>query len=776
MTPAPALGPTRRRDRLPGLLIPLLAACGGGDQGFEPAHDLAGLLPAAEILSEPRAIKFTAPEDRRHLRSGWSRLERDPGRGRGFAWGLGEASTIDFHLLAPRAFDLRLEGRSFKVPGAPPQAVAVAVNGTPVAEVEMRPKLETHIVPLPRERLRPGANRLELAYRWSRSPRQVSGSSDRRSLAVAWYGIGFGGGEAASPPPRPAAAGAPPRLFVPAGSELAYYLELAPGSRLRLDGWSWRGAPAGRLQIELAAEGEDPVPVTALTGSGNRSTWPLPGEETRLVRLALRALPHGPGRDAPAAADAAPAGGVELTAPAVWSPRPESAEERPQADVPTTACASGRAAGCLSAGHGFPNIVLYLIDTLRSDRLGCYGYPRPVSPRIDAFAQQAVLFERVVAQSSWTRASMASVFTGRWPPAHGTNGRRDRLRGDLEILPQRLRAAGYRTAAFVTNPNVSSTFGFDRGFDHFFYLGKEAGSDVVHQAVAEWLADRSQQTPFFLWIHTLDPHAPYDSPEAFRRRLAPGIDADAGRRSLTVLDDLQAGRRQLDATLLSQLEALYDAAVAYNDYSFGVLLDELEGHGLLDGALVILLSDHGDEFHEHGNWQHGRALHAESIGVPLIVKPPAAAGGSRVAQPVRQIDVLPTVLDLLGLPPAAGVEGRSLLPLIAGAPADPAPGMTAGEPPPAFSYLHLDGQARVSVVDRGWKLIQRFEHGELTRPRLYHVAEDPGETRELAARRPIRTGYLASLIRSKLGAGRVEAEAAELDKQTRMALEALGYI
>ncbi len=736
------LGPARMTGLFCIVALLLVACSGEPSQKLEPVYDLAALLPTAEVVSEPRAITFETPEDRQHLHSGWSRFERSP-RG-GFAWGLRQASTVEFHLLAPRAFDLRLEGRPLRAPEMPPQVVTARINGSSLEEIELQPGLGTYTLPVPAEHVSAGLNRLELAYRWSQTPRQASGAKDWRELAVAWHHIGFGM-EGPSLAPR-AVAGEPIKLFLPAGSEASYYVELSPGSRLFLDGWSWKEA-TGRLDIEVRAEHQDPISVAGFEGSGKETSLALPAEG--IVRLTLRALPSP---------DAAPSGGVELLAPTVWMPRSESPTE------PAPAVAE------VTESPARPNIVLYLIDTLRADRLGCYGYPRPVSPRIDAFAESAVLFEQVAAQSSWTRSSMASVFTGRWPPAHGIHSRDDRLAGDLPILPELLRGAGYHTAAFITNPNLGPVFGFDRGYDDYTLMSKAVGSDSVFEEVNSWLDARSDPAPFFLWVHTVDPHAPYFAPEPFAGRLAPGVSAEAGRRSLDVLNDLQAGRRELDAGTLDDLQALYDATIAHNDHYFGTFLDELNTRGLLDDALVILLSDHGDEFHEHGNWQHGRALHTESIDVPLIVKLPAAGEehrGQRVAQRVRQVDLLPTILDLLGLPSDPGVEGQSLLPLIAG---------STTETPPAFSYLHLDGPARVSVTADGWKLIQRFEHERLTRPRLYHVAEDPGETRELAADLPVRTGYLASMIRGKLAGQRVQAETAEIDEATRKALEALGYL
>ncbi len=768
----------------------LLPACGdvAGRESLKPTHDLANLLPAAEVLSELTAITFTSREEQRYLRSGWSRFERDEQLDRNFSWGQGEVSSVDFHLLAPRALDLRLEGRPFTVPDAPTQIVTVSVNGSSVGAVELQPELTSYTLPVPEEHLLAGGNRLELSYRWNRSPRLVSGANDRRSLAVAWYAIDFGVGEVTSANSARSALGVTPRLFVPAGSEVVYYLAVKPHSLLQLDGWAWRrtaGGASERLEVELQAEGASPVPIAELRGTGKRSTFHLPGETARIVRLALRAF---------GSQDSPPGSGIELRAPSVWSPLEEAPDRssgappaespgepsaRPPAELNADATSdfASNPAAALDANRSHsgprPNIVLYLIDTLRADRLGCYGYPRPVSPRIDAFAQDAVLFEQVVANSSWTRASMASVFTGLWPLVHGANGRDDVLRADLEVLPDRLRAAGYETAAFVTNPNVNSTFGFDRGFDEFKYLGEEAGSDTVNEEVVDWLEARSSQDPFFLWVHTLDPHAPYVAPDAFNRRLAPGVDPGLGRRSLEVLNDLQAGRRHFDNEILSELEALYEASIAYNDDSFGALLDELDARALLHDTLVILLSDHGEEFHDHENWQHGRALHAESIGVPLIIKLPGSSNSRRVSERVQQVDLLPTILDALSLPGSSAAEGRSLLPLIAGQTND---SPTSESAPSAFSYLHLDGPARASVVDDGWKLIQRIEHGQLIRPRLYHVAQDPKETAELSGQFPIRTGYLASMIRLKLAGARGESRPAAIDEQTRKALEALGYL
>ena len=742
------------------LSVGLLIACGTPDDPggrFEPVFDLAAEFASAEIVSEVRAITFDSEASRRHLGAGWSRSEHDARRGRGFAWGIGEASIVELPLLAPRSLELTLEGRPFRFPGAPQQAVAVVVNGRRVDEIELLPEIAAYTVTLPEDALVAGANVLELRYRWNRSPREMALSDDRRSLAVAWFEIRCAPGEAVAARSQ---LGDPARLFVPFGTEVAYFIEAPRGGELRLPHWVERGG-AGRLEVLVQGEHEVARQVGLIDGSGAGATFELPGDRRRLVRLALRATAKG---------ETSGAAGLLLEGAKVWKPISPAvaplgmSSEAASLDPPSAVLQP-------NPPRPNPNIVLYLIDTLRADHLGCYGYERPVSPRIDAFAERAVLFEHAVAQSSWTRSSMASIFTGRWPPAHGTNGRSDRLSAAAQTLPERLQAVGYRTAAFVTNPNLTAGFGFDQGFDDFAYLTEEAGSDVVHRAAVEWLGAEADDRPFFLYLHTLDPHAPYTAPETFRQRMAPRVAAATAQRSMRIVDDLQAGRIEATETIAADLSALYDAEIAFNDQSFGALLDELEARGLFEDALLILASDHGEEFHEHGNWQHGRALHGESIDVPLIVKLPRDRGGRRIAQRVQHVDLLPTVLAYLGLPQESELEGRSLLPWLN------AEDVTAAETR-VFSYLHLDGRARLSVLDEDWKLIQSMDRGELIWPRLYRLGEDRGELENLAEQYPVRAGYLAALMRRKLalGGSALPTEDAAIDDDVRKSLEALGYL
>ncbi len=755
-----------------GLVLMLLMSCRPKPAtGLEKVFDLGAELATAEVETEVRSIDFGDSSHRRHLVAGWSRGELDQGRNRSFAWGIGDVSVVELHLLTPRTLELTLEGRPFDYPGAQPQAVTVAVNDQRLGDLEFGPGLSTHRMKISREYLAAGANRLDLIYRWSRSPRELSQGGDRRSLAVAWYMVRVGAEGAAVPSPSPDLEN-PTRFFLPFGSEVAYHVAPSSGSELRIERWSTRGAVRGTLELTLQAEAQPAQRLGVLARSGRGATLPLPAGN--LFRLALRAIPEPQAKtgleqtdeDAPEIS----VSGVMLDGAAIWAPAEELDAETATSISPETA----------PPGPQRPNVVLYVIDTLRADHLGCYGYDRPLSPRLDAFAEQAVLFERAVAQSSWTRSSMASIFTGLWPYTHATNRRSERLSEAAQTLPERLQAVGYQTVAFITNPNLTAGFGFDQGFDHFDYLGEEATSADVHQRVVDWLAARDDEDPFLLYVHTLDPHAPYIPPTDVRERWAPQVSAATAAHSMQLVDDLQAGRIEVSDALLADLEALYDAEIAANDTSFGALIDELTAHELYDEALVIVVSDHGEEFHEHGNWQHGRALHNESINVPLILKLPGMQSGQRIVQRVQHIDLLPTLLATLGLEIEPTLEGRSLLPLLRGGSTVPPSTIVPASDPTArvFSYLHLDGAARVSVQEGNWKLIQQIEHGQLVWPRLYDLATDPTELENLADRYPVRTGYLAAVIRRKLAAPDVRLEAADgvIDEGVKKSLQALGYL
>jgi len=443
----------------------------------------------------------------------------------------------------------------------------------------------------------------------------------------------------------------------------------------------------------------------------------------------------------------------------------------------SAACALAAVLACRPASGRQPDVLLYLVDTLRADHLGCYGYPRGTSPQIDAVAAESVLFEQAVAQSSWTRPAVTSILTGLDSRGHGVQGRLDAMPTSLDTLPEILRREGYQTAAFVSSAVITAQFGFDQGFDTFRQRVKETieperpTSEWVNEEALRWLERRDPDRPFFLFLHTLDPHMPYRPPESFRRRLAAGADPRAGLLENVVA--LRDGVRPASARDRDELSALYDAEVAANDAAFGRLVAELRARGLYDPLLLVFVSDHGEEFLDHGGWEHGATLYQELVHVPLLLKLPGGAGaGRRIGETVRQVDVFPAVLDVLGGKASPAIQGRSLLSLLQ------APSRRRQTAPAAFSSLDLDGRRIESVILQGRKLIHTLAHDR--RPaglELYDLASDPGERRNLAAADPATVRGLSWLLEQGKRAGApAKAPPVALEPALEEQLRALGYL
>lgn len=505
-------------------------------------------------------------------------------------------------------------------------------------------------------------------------------------------------------------------LFLPPGTEAVYYLDLPGASELSLAGVS------GPLAVEVQEEGE----ARRVLGSVAAGTVELPGKGRHLLRLALRSE----------------GGAVRLARPRVVSEAP------PLAAPPARQKVEPR-----------PNVVIYLVDTLRADRLGCYGYPKPTSPHLDRFAEGATLFENAVAQAPWTRPSVASVLTGLNPLAHGVRTLEDRLPDAAGTLAERLRAAGYRTAAFSTNAHVGTDTGFAQGFDDFLFLPQEDSASVSRR-IAAWL-DRLRQERFLLYVHTLDPHSPYTPPLDLRRRFAPGARPEAGSREH--LRRIYAVRGKRRADRIAEVDPLYDAEIAANDRSFGALLSALKERRLFEDSLIVFVSDHGEALGERGAFGHAQSLYAEELDVPLVVKLPGQTRGERVSRLSQHVDLLPTVLAATGLPPASGLPGRDLF------------GPPGEREPAAFSHLSYRGREGMSVVFDGWKRIDPWNRKLGKRPMLYRRGE---ELRDIAGENPVRNGFLGSLLRVEMLRGRhgLRPEPADMDEEARRQLEALGYL
>lgn len=706
------------------LALCLVAACARPPKPpLETVHDLVALFPVAEVRSEIGGLDFGTREARAALVSGWSRNETGAD-GVSFVWSLGEASAVEFFLASPRDLQVAIRCAPFMVP----QAMRVEVNGRSLGRVEMAAGLREYVIAVPRAVVTAGTNRLTFRYANVSAP---SAETGHRRVAVQWDALRF----------RTMVQPDPPRVekdavYLPFGTGLVYFLNVPAAGELALPRLEAHGGAEGHLDVAVLDE-EGRASVESVKPGARPQSVDLP--DNSLVRLALRAVPPSPGAE----------GGLWVKAPVVRGAR--SGERR------TAEAARPR------TWTGQPNVIIYLVDALRADRLGCYGSTRPTSPSVDAFAKNATLYERAVAQATWTRPAVTSLLTGLGPHAHGVQTLDDRLPDSAVTLPELLHGGGYRTAAFSTNLHVSPATGLAQGFDDFEMMPDAPASEEVHRRVLAWLDAHRGTSPFFLYIHTLDPHAPYEPPVEMLQRFAPGVRPGAGTHE-EILRTFAMAPGEERAGRVAQLAALYDAEVASNDRSFGELIAELRRRGLYDQSLILFVADHGEEHDEHGFLGHANNLYAETLDVPMIIKWPRQTVGERVPMLAQQIDILPTILRAVGLRPPDGLPGSDLFTL------------SAAPDREAFSHLRYDGRDGMSVVADGWKLILPFSRKLAAGPELYRRDKDRGDQNDLAANDEVRTGWLQSRIRLELLRTRPpETAPAPVDPETRKALEALGY-
>jgi len=442
-----------------------------------------------------------------------------------------------------------------------------------------------------------------------------------------------------------------------------------------------------------------------------------------------------------------------------------------------------------ASGSPRPPIILYLMDTLRADKLGALGNPDGLTPSIDAFAEGATIFEETIAQAPWTKPSVASIFTGQFARVHRIITMQGVLPDSALTMAELFSDHDYVTGAVVTNGLVDADFGFDQGFDHFirekgrapdvpglsgFRKNKPAiDSDIAQAAVWPWLDGLEGDAPFLLYVHVLDPHAPHFPPEPFLGRFVPELDRfDLGSmESVRAMDDLARDGKRPDARERAQFESLYDAEIAHNDHQFGLFLDQLRERGIYDDALIVLVSDHGEAFWEHGHRGHGKALHEELLRVPLIVKAPHQSDARRVTSMAQHVDLLPTFADYADIERPPGLHGESLRSLI-----ELGDAARKGLEPVIAVSMGMSGTA---IRQGRWKLVKR--PGPQHPLELYDIEVDPMERRNLARHHPIRVRYLLEEVsrieaRNAALSAPVEVVEREISDEKTEELRALGYI
>jgi len=432
------------------------------------------------------------------------------------------------------------------------------------------------------------------------------------------------------------------------------------------------------------------------------------------------------------------------------------------------------------------SIILLVVDGLRPDHLGLYGYGRETSPNIDRLGHDAVTFTQAISQSTFTKTSIASLLTGQFPYRHGvydgnvesapTRFTSDVLAPETVTLAEMLRDAGFVTAAWVNNAHLRPEFGFGQGFTE--YSAGQMTIETINERMLTWLESKALKDDLFTYAHYLDLHVPY-TPE-------PPYDTMFGVYDTDVYEDIdltefgaylarvRLGEVVVTENDVDQLAAYYDGLIRFIDDEIGKLLERLEALGLYDRSLIVFTADHGDAFMEHGVLAHGTTPYEELARVPLLIKFPGAAhAGAVVEDQVRLVDVMATIAEMRDTPAPDSIDGRSLLPFVEG---DGADRERQRFPEYAITEIHAgDAYPSIAIRTSEWKYI----HHESRPDELYALKTDPGELHNVAA---LETRRAAEALQRALDLVKLRAahdsgnDRVVLDEETVKRLKSLGYI
>jgi len=689
-----------RRRIVPWLL--LLAGC---QQGEIPLCQLFHDEPWGALLG-PRD-QLTAPSTTPYMAGGW---EYPPG-----AWPQARAEAhLRLYCRWVQEGHLRLEGQDSSGP-----RIEVRINDRVLAGVRLDRQIRSFDLEVPTGFLNQGPNDLVLSgsrktTRWSSvhfGPAQPGAAFDGGIV-----GSRVDSGDLCLPFGR--------CLEVPFQAESRAVLKVA-----EILPWVQPGAPGarGELRVRLS-EGKWHQEYTLQPGRGSLLPLDLPDskEGFNLSLLACSTAELKPGQL-----------GLRLRGASLRGASPPTP---PQGEaVPASATRSRP-----------PNVVFYLVDTLRADHLSCYGQKPGLTPRMDALAADGVRFQNVTAQSCWTKPSVASIFTSLPPVEHACQDFGSKLVDSLDTLPECFQRAGYRVQGVVTNVYVKESFGYAQGFDEYKYLG-DVPAGTVQKELSTWLRGRPLE-PFFLYVHTLDPHSPYQPPPEFLSKPAQG-------RVMTEEQLRQLGPRSWTrppAEWQPQLELarrLYADEVHYSDYCLGSLIDTLKELKLYDDTLIVVTSDHGEELLEHGLMGHNTSLYQELLEVPWILKlPKSQAAGTVVRDRYEHLDMAPTVLYHAGLAIPQQMRG---CPFVPGRARPACPGYFSVESGhdlrtyhPSLAPYEMRAQG---VRHEDWVYIETLacSPSRLQPIELFDLRSDPHEWNNLAYERPEVRARLARLLHTQ---------------------------
>jgi arylsulfatase A-like enzyme len=712
-------------------LLFLAFGLGCPGQSKRVVYDLAARTAVAERSSSREIVLFGTPASEPHQAEGFYREAGGAG-GSSFLWVTTQAEvSFTWPKVAERVavLDMAPYGRG--------QSAEVSLNGHAIGRLTLNDVRYRYRLALPAGAQAVGDNRLRFVFAKTAAPSdQDPKNADKRHLSAALYSITVGDsgdlgledllGRDAPQPFSVAISDQLPRLVEVGPSAVRYAIKLPPAAELRFtaDLYPAARAAAGEVMFRVTLEGSSGgqrevwTRLLRATDRGSEVSVPLPGEPGSIARIGLRV-------------DGDRFAWGTWIAPRVLGRGEGEAAARvlPEDDA--------RADTLRKALVG-SNVVFIVLDAGRAQEFGCYGYGRATTPEIDRLAKEGVVFDGVFTPAVYTLGAMSSVWTSQYPDRHHSEvSFSARLPKDRLTLAEILEPRGIATAGFVANSVAGAAFGFDRGFGHFVETHQDSQywshAPAFEKYVPQWLAAHKDKR-FFLYMHFREPHSPYDPLPPFDTRFGPGGPITvAERASQEYFTDVNQGRRPFGTPEREHLVRLYDGNLAEADQEIGALRKRLEADGLLEHTVILVAADHGEGLFEHGWVGHNVHVYDESAHVPLVIRLPAGKGpaGTHVKGLADLLDIAPTIADIFGLRGQGGsdqkFQGRSLLPMLAGAPGKPV----------VLSRTVWDRPV-YGLRDQQYKFIYNTRTGE---EMLFDLARDPGEQRDVRADAPLQAAY-----------------------------------
>lgn len=646
------------------LYLPLIVSCGKKEETY---FSFVDMFQYVKKNYENKRIYFGDKDrdDGRYLIDGWSvpQERKDASGNNTFRWAVNDESIIKLNVADLSEKEVTMICEPFNVDGLPKQKVNVYVNDLFLKSFEMRNWIATYRFKIKPEFLKYGENSLVFRWHYPRSPLDLNIGEDTRKLCARFFDfiIGNSVGEESNPSePREIDKGVKSvitshetneekAILIPSGGIIEYGVDLPKKPTLE---FGLSGDLSANFTIFVNSEDDIEKRYDYKPGNNTKSeriNIDLSEFSNKYVNFIISVSSQS---DAYVAWKNPVISTSSLREESYWG---TFSIERIAAEKSITRA---------ETSDKKPHVFIYLVDTLRADHLSCYGYHRETSPFIDEFSAEGVLFINAFANASWTKPAVASLLTGMYPNKHGAEDRPDLLPDSVEMMSEIFQSNDYHTLYIISNGNVAKEFNFDQGNDYYEVVTPHDynSSELINKAFFSWFNENGEKVdkPLFAYLHTVDPHHPFTPKEPFLEFKIEDKEREGLAFSQNVIR--KKIREGLSREDIEYIMSLYDCEILHNDFYFQEFISFLKEKNLYDDSLIVFLSDHGEQFDEHGELYHGLSIYNEEIHVPIIIKfPNREFKGYRPKFIMTQVDILPTILDYIGIQFPKSVDGISVM-------------------------------------------------------------------------------------------------------------------